>query len=129
MALKFDQDSWIAAENENRELRDTLRKQFWVDMGIRPATETAEIDIAPEKRLGLMQALLEKTMTGREQDENLKLAASLSQQNILTIELGVLPVIGSGLKMPKWADLNLSNYQKFFLSWHVSTYERSRIDE
>ena len=86
--MKLLTGEWMAAEQENKALRDKLRNEFWSDVGISPARNTSEIDIAPGGRLALMQSLVEKTLGGKEGDAALKAVTSLASGKVAALAIG-----------------------------------------
>jgi len=123
--LKFWAGGWDAAEQENQELRDARREQFWAEIGVTPSTETKDIDIDPANRVATLQALANRTATGREQDAQLKATAQLAVVTVAGISLGSFSPTGSIMKMLPWGELHPYSYEAFFNIWHITAYELS----
>jgi hypothetical protein len=126
--IKLLTGEWFAAEQENKALRDAKRKEFWSEVGIKPAKNTSEIDIAPGARLGLLQSLVDKTLGGKEGDENLKAVTTLAGIKAAGLAIGSFSHGGASMApdMNKMAPRHLRN---FLLTDEETAYEWSLSSE
>jgi hypothetical protein len=125
--MKLLTGEWFAAEQENKALRDAKRKEFWSDVGITPAKNTSEIDIAPGARLGLLQSLVDKTLGGKEGDEDLKAVTALAGVKAAGLALGSFSHGGASMA-PDMVKMAPKNLRAFFLFQEKTSYEWSRTD-
>jgi hypothetical protein len=122
--MKLLTGEWFAAEQENKALRDAKRKEFWSEVGIKPAKNTSEIDIAPGARLGLLQSLVDKTLSGREGDENLKAVTKLAGVHAVQLAIGSFSHGGTSLA-PDMMRMAPRQLRKFLLTDEETAYEWS----
>ena len=122
--MKLLTGEWMAAEQENKALRDAKRKEFWSDVGIMPAKNTSEVDIAPGARLGLLQALVEMTLNGKEGDENLKAVTALAGVKAAGFAIGSFNHGGAGMA-PDMVKMAPRQLRKFLLTDEETAYEWS----
>jgi hypothetical protein len=120
--MKLLTGEWFAAEQENKALRDAKRKQFWSEVGIKPAKNTSEIDIAPGARLGLMQSLVDKTLGGKEGDENLKAVTKLAGVKAAGLAIGSFSHGGASMA-PDMVQMAPKQLRKFLLTDEETAYE------
>jgi hypothetical protein len=123
--MKLLTGEWVAAEQENKALRDRLRKQFWSDVGIKPAKNTSEVDIAPAARLALLKSLVDITLGGKEGDKEMKAVTALAGAEAAKLAVGSFAHGGKSLA----PDMNLmapTKMRLFFLIPDVTSYERAR---
>ncbi len=65
MALKITAGEWIAANDENREQRDTKRKEFFEQSGIMPAERIRDVFVPGTARLSRTLPLFEAASANR----------------------------------------------------------------
>jgi hypothetical protein len=126
--MKLLTGEWFAAEQENKALRDAKRKEFWSDVGITPAKNTSEIDIAPGARLGLLQSLVEKTLNGKEGDEDLKAVTKLAGAKAAQLAIGSFSHGGASMA-PDMMKMAPRQLRKFLLTDEETAYEWSLSSE
>jgi hypothetical protein len=120
--MKLLTGEWFAAEQENKALRDAKRREFWSDAGIKPAKNTSEIDIAPGARLGLLQSLVDKTLGGKEGDENLKVVTALAGVKAAGLAVGSFSHGGASMA-PDMVKMAPKQLRKFLLTDEETAYE------
>ena len=120
--MKLLTGEWFAAEQENKALRDAKRQEFWSDVGIRPAKNTSEIDIAPGERLGLLQSLVDRTLGGREGDENLKAVTKLAGAGGAQLAIGSFSHGGASFA-PDMVKMAPKQLRKFLTTDEETAYE------
>jgi hypothetical protein len=120
--MKLLTGEWLAAEQENKALRDRLRQQFWSDVGITPAKNTSQVDIAPETRLGLLQSLVDRTLNGKEDDENLKAISALAGAQVAGLAVGSFSHGGTSMA-PDMVKMAPKNLREFLLTDEETAYE------
>ena len=120
--MKLLTGEWLAAEQENKALRDGLRKQFWSDVGVTPAKNTSEIDIAPGTRLGLLQSLVDQTLKGKEGDGNLKAITALAGAKAAGLAIGSFGHGGPSMA-PDMVKMAPKQLRKFLLTDEETAYE------
>ena len=125
--MKLLTGEWLAAEQENKALRDAKRKEFWSDVGIKPAKNTSEIDLAPGARLGLLQSLVDKTLGGREGDKNLKTITTLAGVKAAGLAIGSFSHGGPSMA-PDMVKMAPKAKRAFFLFQEKTSYEWSTTD-
>ena len=120
--MKLLTGEWMAAEQENKALRDRLRKQFWSEVGIQPAKNSSEIDLAPGSRLGLLQALVDQTLNGKEGDGNLKAVTALAGAAAAGLAIGSFSHGGPSMA-PDMMKMSPKQLRKFLLTDEETAYE------
>lgn len=88
--LKLLSDEWIAAEQENKAIRDAAREAFWKAVAGKRARDLDEIDIAPAERLGTITKLLDLA-GNRLGDDDLLDIAKLAGSALSLIAPGTMP--------------------------------------
>jgi hypothetical protein len=120
--IKLQTAEWLAAEQENKAIRDRLRKQFWSEIGVTPAKNTTDIDIPEASRLGFMQSLVEKTINGKESDREMKRITTLAVGEVASLAIGTFG--HGGLRAaPDMARLAPKQLRNFFRTQEKTSYE------
>ncbi len=88
MALKIIGDAWISANDENRGQRDAMRKQFFAQAGVTPASSLREVFIPGHVRLQHTLALFEDASAERI-DGTESLEAVIAQMKLEIASLGL----------------------------------------
>lgn len=71
MALKIISGTWISANDENREIRNSKRDEMFQEAGIKPAASMREIHVPAQSRLSRTEALFPDAAGSRIKDDNL----------------------------------------------------------
>jgi len=127
MATKFLTGAWESQETENQEQRDARRAAFWAELGLTPAKDSSEIHLAPGTRLSTLETLVAKTIAGRESNAQLKASAALVGALAAEHGLGSLSLDAPSLAF-SWMTLHPIALKAFFLQWHVTAFEHSKMD-
>ncbi|QND51887.1 hypothetical protein HB779_08205 [Phyllobacterium sp. 628] len=124
--MKLLTGEWQAAEQENKTLRDALRTQFWQECGIKPAKNTSDIDITPSSRSDLLQSLIQKTTSGKEDDVNLKDITLLAGTQTANLAIGSFSH-GANLAVDMML-LAPQSLRKYFITNEKTSYEWSEFE-
>lgn len=127
MATKFLTGTWEGDETDNQQRRDDRRKAFWEELGITPARDTAEIDIPAAERMAIFQSLVQQATSGREANPQMRAITLAAAQAVGNMTLGSLDAGVPSLAF-SWNELLPIEMKKFFLQWHVTAFEASKID-
>ena len=123
--FKLLSGEWYAAEAENVVIRDGLRAAFWRECGITPARKTSEVDIAPSARLGLLGQLVDQTLSGKEEDAELRRITQLAGASVAGLGLGAVAPPSLGLA-PEHSGLAPEMMRAFFTPADRTTFELNR---
>lgn len=93
MALKIISGAWLAANDENRQQRDSKRKEFFAQSGIVPAKRMRDVFVPGEVRLERTLGLFEAATAGRVGGDQ-QLAAIVDQ---MKNEIGLIGLAASNI--------------------------------
>ncbi|MGH0003854.1 hypothetical protein ACQU0X_27590 [Pseudovibrio ascidiaceicola] len=127
MAIKMLSPEWEALQKENVKLRDSNRKRFFSELGIKPAKEMSEIDMGASARLGKMQSLIKTTLAGKENDGELQNITQLASSILGEFTPGFMTHGGPSLAF-NIADMHPRVLRNFFITEHLTAYETSMED-
>lgn len=124
--MKLLTHAWMAAELENKQIRDSLRPKFWAEIGIAPAKNSSDVDIPVSDRLALHRQLGELTLNGKERDADLQAITQAALAEVGSLALGSISYGGRSLAidMNKMAPLAL---RSFFLKQETTAYEQAKF--
>ncbi len=103
-----------------------MRAQFWTELGIKPAKNSSDIDIAPAARLKLLSQLGGLTIGGKEQDGELRHITQQALAEIADIAIGSFSYSGPSMAL----DMNLmapASLRSFFLTAEMTSYEEAKF--
>lgn len=124
--MKLLTHEWMAAELENKKLRDGLRPKFWAEIGITPAKNSKDVDIPPSARSVMLAQLSETMLSGKEKDIDLHSITKHALAEAGNLGLGSFSHGGPSLAI----DMNLiapRALRSFFLEEETTAYEQSRF--
>ncbi|UGX85190.1 hypothetical protein [Phyllobacterium meliloti] len=123
--MKLLSEEWLAAEQENKALRNVKREEFWSGLAVTRSRDMADIDIAPQERLANIAMLLSKAGDRTDDAEILSIAATA----LVTLNaIGPGSMDFSSLINPIYiTDLIASARKAFFVSDVVPTYDLTKI--
>lgn len=110
--LKLLSSDWIAAEIENRGIRDQRRKQFWDELGLKRATDLNQMEIEPEQKLDNIFQLIAKT-DEHLLDEEFKQVQARALQLLHDLGPGSVPLAGQGRPLTI-RDVGIETFRDFF---------------
>ena len=113
--MKLLTGEWLAAERENKALRDAKRKEFWAAVGVKPAKATSEIDLPPEARLTTMRTLADLVSNGKENDAELRRITTVAVEAMSAMSLGAFAHHSVGRAPDMAAAMPLRWAQRHFL--------------
>lgn len=124
--MKLMTDEWVAAEIENKTIRNVKREEFWDNLGVSRARNISAIDIPHSERLGNIQSLLAKTGDKLNDDETLKVIgkASLLLEQIAP---GASEFTGTVITLAM-KDLTVFARSQFFQTNVIPSYNFTRMD-
>lgn len=122
--MKLLSGEWIAAENENKTIRDAARAQFWADVGVTPAKEAAEVSLAPAQRLGTIAGLVQTAVSGPEGDAELRRITAIAGGAVAQLGLGGFAHAATNLS-PSIANMAPRALRSFFTGDERTAFELS----
>ncbi|MBO0664605.1 hypothetical protein LQ948_18815 [Jiella sp. MQZ9-1] len=124
--MKLMTDEWVAAEIENKTIRNAKREEFWDSLDVIRARDISEIDIPHSDRLDNIRSLLGKTGDKLNDKETLNViveASALLEQ----IAPGASEFCGTVIPLAM-RDLTVFARNKFFQTNVIPIYNLTRMD-
>lgn len=123
--IKLLSNAWLAAEHENKSIRDNKRAAFWSELAVRKAVSLEEMEIAPIDRLENVLGLLENTL-GKAEDAGVAGIINTMAAELTSIAPGSLQV---AMTLPlRMQDLTVFQRGQFFQTELIPDFTFKRID-